>query len=120
VVPNTATAPAVEIKENKERVYGSFFMKTTITGIVYLYMLAQLENDQEGRIHFQQDGAPPVYHGEMREYFNTRFPGQWTGRTALIAWSPHSPELTPLDFFLRAFVKDRVLISPLPANVIEL
>jgi len=50
----------------KERVYGPFFfMETTITGIVYLDMLQEFlipqldEDDQEGRIHFQQDGAPP-------------------------------------------------------------
>ncbi|PNF41322.1 hypothetical protein B7P43_G17534 [Cryptotermes secundus] len=51
---------------SKESVYSPFFfMETTITGIVYLDMLQELlipqldEDDQEGRIHFQQDGAPP-------------------------------------------------------------
>jgi hypothetical protein len=49
-------------------VYGPFFfMETTITGIVYLDMLQQFhipqldEDDQEGCIHFQQDGAPLHY-----------------------------------------------------------
>jgi hypothetical protein len=38
---------------SKERAYGPFFfMEMTITGIVYLDMLAQLENYHEGRIHF--------------------------------------------------------------------
>jgi hypothetical protein len=78
------------------------------------------EDDQEGRIHFQQDGAPPHYLGEVREYFSTRFPGRWIGRAAPIAWPPRSPNLTPLDFFLWGFVKDRVFVSPLPANVVEL
>jgi hypothetical protein len=51
-----------------------FFMEMTITGIVYLDMLQQSliplldEDDQEGRIHFQQDGAPLHYSGEVREY----------------------------------------------------
>jgi hypothetical protein len=42
-----------------------FFMETTITDIVYLDMLQQLlipqlnEDDKEGRIHIQHDGAPP-------------------------------------------------------------
>ena len=57
------------------------------------------EDDQEGRIQFQQDGAPPHYLGEVREYLNTRFPGRWIGRAAPIAWPPRSPNLTPLDFF---------------------
>ena len=112
---------------SKERVYGPFFfMETTITGIVYLDMLQEFlipqldEDDQEGRIHFQQDGAPPHYLGEVREYLNTRFPGRWIGRAAPIAWPPRSPDLTPLDFFLWGFVKDRVFVPPLPANVVEL
>jgi hypothetical protein len=55
-------------------------------GIVYLDMLQEFlipqldEDDQEERIHFQQDGAPPHYLGEVREYLNTRFPGRWIGR----------------------------------------
>jgi hypothetical protein len=47
-------------------VYGPFFfIETTITGIVYLDMLQQFliqlldEDNQEGRIHFQQGSAPP-------------------------------------------------------------
>ena len=41
------------------------YNETTITGIMYLDMLQEFlipqldEDDQEGRIHFQQDGAPP-------------------------------------------------------------
>ena len=95
-------------------------------GIVYLDMLQEFlipqldEDDQEGRIHFQQDGAPPHYLGEVREYLNTRFPGRWIGRAAPIAWPPRSPDLTPLDFFLWGFVKDQVFVPPLPANVVEL
>ena len=59
---------------------------TCMKGIVYLDMLQEFlipqldEDDQEGRIHFQQEGAPPHYLGEVREYLNTRFPGRWIGR----------------------------------------
>jgi hypothetical protein len=62
--------------------YGPFFMEMTITGIVYLDMLQQFfipqldEDDQEGRIHFQQDDSPPHYLGEVREYLSTHFPGR--------------------------------------------
>jgi hypothetical protein len=62
----------------QQRVYGPFFffffMGTTITGIVYLDMLQQFlipqldVGDQEGRIHFQQDGSTPHYLGEVLEY----------------------------------------------------
>jgi hypothetical protein len=74
---------------SKERAYGPFFfIKITITGIVYLdtlqqFLIPQLdEDDQEGRIPFQQERAPPHYVGEVRECLNTRFTGQWIVRTA--------------------------------------
>jgi hypothetical protein len=98
-------------------------METAITAILYLDVLQQLlipqlgEDYHEGRIHFQQDSAPPHYLGEVREYFSTSFPGRWIGRAAPIAWPPRSPDLKPLDFFLGRFVKDRVFIQPLPVNV---
>jgi hypothetical protein len=72
------------------------------------FLIPQLnEHDQEGCIHFQQDGAPLHYLEEMREYLNTPLPGWWIGRAALIAWPPRSPNLTTLDVFLWGFVKDR-------------
>jgi hypothetical protein len=47
------------------------------------FLIPQLDkDDQEGRIHFKQDGEPPHYLGEVREYLNTRFPGRWIGRAA--------------------------------------
>jgi hypothetical protein len=81
-------------------------METTITGIVYLDVLQQFlipqldENGQEGRIYFQQDGAPPHYLEEVREYLNTRCAGRWIGRARPIARPPRSPDLAFLEFFL--------------------
>jgi hypothetical protein len=50
------------------------------------FLIPQLdENDQEGRIHFQQDGAPHHYLEEVCEYLNTRFPVRWISRVALMA-----------------------------------
>jgi hypothetical protein len=75
---------------------------------------------QEGSIHFQQDGLPLRYLGEAHEYLSTRFPGRWIGRVALVSWPPRPPDLTNLGFFLWGFVKDRVFLPTLPANVVEL
>jgi hypothetical protein len=38
----------------------------------------------------------------------------------MIAWSPRSPDLTPLDFLLWGLVEDPVFVPPLPAIVVEL
>ena len=52
--------------------YTGCFKKSFTTPVVKLVQLVQLdEDDQEGRIHFQQDGKPPHYLGEVREYLNT-------------------------------------------------
>jgi hypothetical protein len=58
-----------------------FFMETIITSIMYLDILHQFlipqldEDDQDGRIHFLQDGAPTHCLEEVREYLNTCFLG---------------------------------------------
>jgi hypothetical protein len=83
-------------------------METTITGIVYLDMLQQFlipqldEDDQKGRIHFQQDDAPPHYLEEVREYLNTRFPGRWSGADSMATSFPRS--YTPEFFLTRPIV----------------
>jgi hypothetical protein len=85
------------------------------------FLIPQLdEDDQQGRIHFQQDGAPHHYFEEVSESLNTRFLARWIGRAAPIARPPCSPNLTPLDFFLWGFLKNRVFVTHLPANVAEL
>ena len=38
----------------------------------------------------------------------------------LLAWPPLSPDATPRDFFLWAYVKDQVYVTPLPASIPEL
>jgi hypothetical protein len=53
-------------------------METTIAGIVYLDMLQQFlipqsdEDDQEGRIHFQQEGPPPLI--TLKKFASTSTP----------------------------------------------
>src|SRR5258705_8736514 len=39
---------------------------------------------------------------------DARFHNRWIGRGRPIPWPPRSPDMTPLDFFMWGFVKDRV------------
>lgn len=112
---------------SKSKVYGPFFFQEkTINGIVYLdmldnFLIPQIDNDDEERsLHFMQDGAPPHYLSDVRDFLNARFPGTWIGRGGPIAWPPRSPDLTPLDFFFWGFIKDTVYVPPLPASLPEL
>ncbi|CAK1578802.1 unnamed protein product [Parnassius mnemosyne] len=57
---------------------------------------------------FQHDGAPPHVVRFVRECLNELFDDRWTGRLGLHAWPPRSSDLTPLDFFLWGYVKERV------------
>jgi len=40
------------------------------------------------------------------------FPNRWIGRDGPTPWPPRSPDITPLDFFLWGYVKDKVFWTP--------
>lgn len=89
-----------------------FFQEDTVTGNIYLDMLENFAVPQiaamQPTIIFQQDGAPPHWSLEVRKFLNDTFPHRWIGRGGPIPWPPRSPDITPLDFFLWGYVKDRV------------
>lgn len=52
----------------------------------------------------QQDGAPAHYAKIVTEFLGETFPRHWSGKQ----WPPSSPDLTPLDFYFWAYVKQIV------------
>ena len=56
---------------------------------------------------------------------NDTFPERWIGRDGPIPWPPPSPDITPLDIFLRGYVKNIVHrtkvrdVSDLQQRIIE-
>jgi len=42
------------------------------------------------------------------------FPNRWIRRDGPTSWSPQWPDITPLDFFLWGYVKDKVFSTPVP------
>jgi hypothetical protein len=113
-----------------QQVYGPFFFpEKTVNGITYLRMLQNWlfpqPQDELQNIIFQQDGAPPHFLNGVREWLNDFVPYRWIGRRGpndlvFLQWPPRSPNLTPCDFFLWGYVKDRVYMPPLPTNLPEL
>ena len=74
---------------------------------------------------FQQDGAPPHWSLNERQYLNATLHNKWIGRggnddCVLLHWPPRSLDLTPCDFFLWGYVKDLVYVPPLPTSVDDL
>jgi hypothetical protein len=93
---------------------GPFLFEGTVTGQVYLDVLhtsilpaihTLFGNDQ---FYFQQDGAPPHFHQDVRAFLDENLPGQWIGRRGAVEFPPRSPDLTPLDFYLWGTLKDVV------------
>ena len=99
------------------QIIGPFiFAESTITANIYLdmlkhYVVSQLEEFQP-RVVFQQDGPPPHWGLIVRDFLNETFPNRWIGRNGPTPWLPRSPDITPLDFFLWSYVKDRVYRTP--------
>ena len=57
---------------------------------------------------FQQDGATPHTANITLEWLDERFSDRLISRRRDTEWSPHSPDLSPPDFYLWGLLKDRV------------
>ena len=80
---------------------------------VGLYVAPQLEEFQPWLI-FQKGGAPPHWGSHVRQFLDAAFPNRWIGRDGPTPWPPRSPDITPLDFFLWGYVKDKAFSTPVP------
>ena len=78
-----------------------------------LYVAPQLEEFQMWVI-FQQDGETPHWGSHVRRFLDATFPNRWTGRDGPTPWPPRSPVITPFNFFLWEYVKDKVFSTPIP------
>ncbi|KAJ4446658.1 hypothetical protein ANN_13355 [Periplaneta americana] len=102
---------------DKQQVIGPFFFsEKTVCGTTYLDMLEQFFFPQieqlQPNILFQQDCTPPHWFSDVRTNLDNMFPCRRNGRGGPIAWPPRSPDLTPLEFFLWSYVKDKVYATP--------
>ena len=97
------------------RVLGPIIIENTLNGQRYLNLLRNdVEEALEGlplqlfnNIIWHQDGAPPHNVLEVRAYLNNKY-DLWIGRHGLINWPANSPDLSPLDFFLWGYLKNKV------------
>jgi hypothetical protein len=101
-------------------------MENTVTRISCLDMLTnwrfpQLDEDYI----YQQDGAPPHFHCEVRHYRNENLSHRWIGRAVITdlsfhSWPSRSPDHTACDVFLWGYVRDVVYVPHLPNDLQEL
>lgn len=106
---------------SSDTIFGPFFFReSTVNSANYLDMLQNFAFPQfPTNVIFQQDGAPPHWGSNVREALDDKFPDSWIGRGGPISWPPRSPDITPLDYFLWGYVKNKVYSSPVK-NIEEL
>ena len=63
---------------------------------------------ENSELFYQQDGAPPHYRRDVRAFLDENLQGHWIGRRGTFEFPPRSPDLTPLDSYLRGTLKDVV------------
>lgn len=57
---------------------------------------------------FQHDGCPAHYSGSVRQVLDSDYNGRWIGRGGPVPQPARSLDLTPLDFFLWGYLKEKV------------
>ena len=108
-------------------VIGPYWFESTVDSHRYLEVALKpfwralgrkrgLDRDEQW---FQQDGATAHTSQETREWLGEHFGQQIVSWKTPIIWSPHSPDLSPLDFFLWGYLKDRVYREK-PATIADL
>lgn len=75
-------------------------------------LLDNLPLEERQTVVFQQDGAPAHNALIVRNYLNELFPNNWMGTQGPIKWPARSPDLSPLDFFLWGFLKNKIYKYP--------
>ena len=76
------------------------------------WLFPRLQEDEPEDFIMQQDGASPHFRLDVR-WLNDVLPHRWVGRGAhedliFCPWRARSPDLTPCDYFLWGYVKDKV------------
>jgi hypothetical protein len=106
-------------------IVGPFFIDGHVNGEVYLNMLGDLIkpeleilNYDLDEIMYQQDGAPAHNYRDVVDWLKNNIPN-WIGTRGPTKWPPCSPDLTPLDFSIWSYIKNRVYQTP-PATMEEL
>lgn len=111
-------------------IIGPFFIEGNLDGPKYILLLhndiipamrasAARQNIPWNDVYYQQDGAAAHFARLVRTYLDLVFPNRWIGRLGPISWPPRSPDLTPLDYFLWGFLKEKVFRT-VPENLQEM
>lgn len=107
------------------RIIGPYFMDGNLNQNTYLeilnnFVLGELDNENlefRRKIIFQQDGCPAHSTILVRQWLDNHFHDRWIGRYGPTAWPARSPDLTPLDYFLWGYLKQKVYANDFEDDV---
>lgn len=68
----------------------------------------QLHNVDLNNVWFQQDGATPHTAIATRNFLHEHFHERTIGKFLAVEWPPRSPDLSPTDFFLWGYIKEKI------------
>lgn len=115
-------------------VLGPHFFDGNVNGDTYLNMIEALvipemndifnfnlfaANRYEQEVWWFQDGAPCHRHRLVTNRLTELFGNQIVSLNHAVEWPPRSPDITPCDFFLWGYLKQRVFRTP-PATIFVL
>ena len=99
----------------KDHIIGPFFINGSVTGQVYLQLqqrvwpaLQAIMGEEEEFVVYQHDGASAHYETHVRAWLDGKLEDRWMGRGGPIPWPAQSPDLSPLDFWLWGYLKNKV------------
>jgi len=86
------------------------------------WLFLRLQEDVPEDFIMQQDGAVPHFRLDVLRWLNDVVPHRWIrqgGHEDLIfcPWPERSPDLSPCDYFLWGYVKDKVFVPPQPVSI---
>ena len=70
--------------------------------------LGEMDEVDQGKQWFQQDGAIPHCANLTLQWLEGHFEDRVISRRTDVEWSPYPPDWNPPDFFLWGFLKDHV------------
>ena len=79
----------------------------SLSGHVERILFTKIEEEDNGNIWFQQDGARCHIAEATLVVLRPVFGGRIVSRKAYVGWPPWSCDMTPLDFYLWGAVKDK-------------
>jgi hypothetical protein len=97
-----------------------FFFEVSVTSPIYLnklwtaILLPILQLYGNEPFCFQWDDTPSHYHRDVRSCLTEILVDQWRGQRGSAEYPPHSPNLTPFNFYSCRSLKDVVFHRKLP------